>query len=135
MKIIIWNDIYSVGIKEIDSQHKQLVNMINSLYKDMNSDKPPQELSNVLNSLTDYTIKHFSTEEELMMKYDYADFNEHKDEHTQLVNDIKKFRADYVAGKVSLSMDIAKYLKDWLMNHIMETDKKLGEFLNKLGIY
>ena len=135
MGIIIWNDTYSVGVREIDSQHKQLVDMINSLDNDMNSDKAKEELNRVLNLLTDYTIKHFSTEEELMMKYNYTDFNHHKEEHTNLVNDIKKFRVDYLAEKGSLSMDIGKYLKDWLMNHIMDTDKKLGKFLNRLGIY
>lgn len=134
MGIIIWNNTYSVRVREIDSQHKQLVEMINSLYKAMNSDKAKEEVNKVLNSLTDYTIKHFSTEEELMMKYSYTDYKAHKEEHTKLVNDIKRFRADFFSEKVSLSMDIATYLKDWLMNHIMETDKELGRFLNKLGI-
>jgi hemerythrin-like metal-binding protein len=134
MKKLSWSSKYSIGVREIDSQHKKLVEIINDVIKAINSGNDNKKIMNVLNSLADYTVSHFATEEELMMKYEYPEFNAHKDEHEKLVNEIKIFRNDYIQEKVSLSIDIANYLKDWLINHIMDTDKKLGEFLNKLGI-
>ena len=70
---IEWNDEYLLGIQEIDNQHKKLVAIANELYDITtgNSEVYKLEMSKVLKKLTDYTVYHFSSEEEFMKKKGY----------------------------------------------------------------
>ena len=41
---------------------------------------------------------------------------------------------DYDAGKASLTIEVSKFLNDWLNKHIKETDKKYSEYMNSKGV-
>lgn len=128
--LINWNDSYSVGVVEMDNQHKQLVNLLNDLYSAMQSQKSSEIIGKVLNKLISYTEKHFSDEEEFMKKYSYPGIGNQIKEHTAFTDKVKKFKGDYDTGKTSISVSITSFLKDWLVNHISISDKKYGEYVN-----
>ncbi|MFC2104815.1 hemerythrin domain-containing protein, partial [Bacteroidota bacterium] len=71
MEIIKWSDDYSVGINEIDNQHKGLVIIINELFNLISEGKSKNKLEEIFNHLTDYTKKHFTAEEKMMEKFAY----------------------------------------------------------------
>ena len=59
-----WNDIYSVNIKEIDSQHKNLFSLINKVqFSDKDKPNTKEEINKILDEMNDYAIYHFDTEE------------------------------------------------------------------------
>ncbi len=131
MELIKWTDKYSIGIKEIDNQHKGLVIIINELFKLMSEGKAKSQLNDIFDHLTHYTKKHFSTEELVLYKYAYPELEQHKNEHKKFIKKIENFRSDFVNKKITLSLEVLNFLKDWLLNHILISDKKYSVHIKK----
>lgn len=134
MALLTWNENYSVGIKEIDIQHKKLVELINSLHEGMKIGKGKEILGVILNELVDYTVYHFGFEEKLFEKYGYPETIIHKRQHSDLVAQVKKFVDSYNGGSSIITIEIMNFLRDWLTQHIAGSDKKYSSFLNNKGV-
>lgn len=134
MSLIVWNDSLKVGLNEIDSQHKVLVDLLNQLFDAMQAGKSKEVVGKVIIELTNYTITHFSNEERYFRQFGYADMEEHMLAHKSFINKIKGFRDDFQSGNVSVSTEMMRYLKDWIVKHINGTDTKYVEFFKSHGI-
>jgi hemerythrin len=133
MALIAWNDSYSVKVKEMDDQHKKLVDMINELHEAMKVGKGKEVIGKVLTSLADYTRRHFTSEESLMKLHGYPAYEEQKKAHNQLVIQVVEIQKKYNEGLVQ-SQQIISFLKEWLINHIQGMDQKYGSYLNAKGV-
>lgn len=134
MAFFEWNDSLTVNINEIDTQHKYLIKLINSLNDAMGKGQGKDVLGKILTELIDYTVKHFSLEEKYMEKYKYTYSQSHKLEHEKLIKQVKEFDEEFKSGKTLISVQVMSFLKDWLKNHIMQNDVKFGQFLNANGM-
>ncbi|MEW6536203.1 MAG: bacteriohemerythrin [Candidatus Auribacterota bacterium] len=134
MALITWSDELSVKIKEIDNQHKKLIDLINSLNDAMKVGKGKEVMDKILKELTSYTVTHFSNEEKYFDKYGYPDTKAHKETHTAFVNKMTEFKDKFEQGKLSLSIEVMNFLSDWLKKHIMGTDQKYSSFFNGKGL-
>ena len=134
MAFMDWNSSLSVNIVEIDNQHKKLVGMINELSDAMKARKGNEVIGKILNGLVDYTKTHFAAEEKYFAQYGYPDTAAHKQEHATFINEINKFKQDFESGKLSISIDVLKFLSNWLVTHIKGTDQKYSKFLNDKGV-
>jgi len=132
--ILQWNDSLLVGISKVDSQHKQLVSYINQLYRAMKGGESQRAVEKVLANLVDYTVTHFQMEEGLFDRYGYPETEQHKKIHKDLVDKVLDFQKQYKAGASGLEMPLMEFLKDWLINHIMKTDKRYVSFLHDHGV-
>lgn len=134
MAFFVWDDKYSVGVREIDGQHKVLVDMLNQLYDAMQSEKSSDILGGIILKLVNYTKTHFATEERYFERFGYPDTLSHKKEHEKFTQKVLAFKSDFDSGRVSLSVSITSFLKDWLASHIQSIDKKYGPFFNSRGL-
>lgn len=134
MKLITWNETYSVGIEEIDAQHQWLTDIINTLNDAVTENKSRKLLEIVLESLLQYTLSHFKTEEKLMEQYNYPDYAEHKSKHEELARKVLEWQHAFKNEDSSLTAEMLKFLKHWLENHELETDVPLGRYLNSKGV-
>lgn len=134
MDIAKWDDSYSVGLKEIDDQHKRLFDLINKLYNGMTGNETHDQLAEVIHGLIDYTRYHFKTEEEYFARFGYAESASHIATHTAFVDKIKKFEEDFKTGDVTVSMDLLTFLKEWLIKHIKGEDKKYVALFKEHGV-
>ncbi|MBI3901331.1 MAG: bacteriohemerythrin [Nitrosomonadales bacterium] len=134
MALITWSNMLSTGIGEQDIQHKKLIDLINQLNDAMQAGKGADVLGKVLSELVNYTVYHFGYEEKLMAQYKYEDTPAHKAEHAKFVQTAGDFKKKFDSGTAVVSVEIMNFLRDWLTNHIMKTDKRLAQSLNKLGV-
>ncbi len=134
MAFINWNDTYSVQIEEIDNQHKKLIALINELFDSMQKGQSNKIIERILDDLVDYTVFHFKNEETYFDRFNYEDTEEHKEKHKRLVNKVLKVKSDFESGKMSVSSDLLKFLKRWLFEHILETDKKYVDCFQLNGV-
>ncbi len=131
MALIEWNDeIYSVGIRKMDDQHKVLVGLINALHDRRNSDDK-EFLNRVLVTLVEYTKKHFADEERLLEKLHWNNLSNHKFQHVQFVKTVSDMRALYEKNSAPPEMigKLSELLKDWLTRHILVEDKAYQKYL------
>jgi hemerythrin len=135
MALLSWDDGYSVGIKEIDEQHKELINLINLLYEAMSAGKGDQVLGEIMERLVIYTQTHFVTEERLMVEYQFPGYAEHKAEHDDLIGQVAIIHRQYKEGAAGLTMQILIFLEDWLVEHILGVDQLYKAFLLEKGVH
>ncbi len=60
MPIMSWTDAYSVGVAEIDKQHKKLIDLINALHDAMSKGQAKAVIGKVLGELISYCASHFA---------------------------------------------------------------------------
>ena len=113
---------YSVGIGSIDAQHQNLFAIARELYAAMSAGQGKVSLSRLLDRLVQYTAVHFAHEERLMRLNDYPDFQAHKAQHDALTKQVLAFQADFEGGRVSMTVQLLQFLKDWLEKHIKVSD-------------
>ncbi|HET6720510.1 MAG TPA: bacteriohemerythrin, partial [Rhodocyclaceae bacterium] len=80
-----WQDSFSVGIKEVDDQHRTLVELLNQLHTAIRERRGSDACRETLDRLAEYTITHFQLEERLMQASNYAGFDVHKRQHEDLL--------------------------------------------------
>jgi hemerythrin len=130
-----WSEIYSVKIGIVDTQHKNLVNILNELHQAMLGAQGKDKVGQVLLNLIKYSQVHFAMEEKLMQSHGYTDFPAHKAEHDQLASTVLEFQRKFLSNEVGLTVEMMDFLKDWLSKHILDSDKKYGPFLNAKGVF
>lgn len=135
MSLLAWNDMFSVGVLEIDNQHKKLIEIANRLNDAMTSDRDHQALSGILGDLLAYTQTHFAYEERLMGQHRYVNLEQHALEHRKLVQIVVGFQRKFAQGEVDLTSDLMLLLRDWLSKHIMSADQALGKALKLRGVH
>ena len=133
---IHWDDAaMSVGITEIDEQHKVLVGMINDLNEAMRAGRGKDALEDMIRGLKDYAAFHFGHEEKLMSSHDFPGLLAHKARHRDFVKQVVDFEKGFASGKAALTMEVMQFLKDWLVEHIQGTDRGYTKHLNDRGVH
>ena len=109
MPPIDWDEKFSVNVKEIDDEHKNLFLLFNKLQDGINTGKSNEELEQALSELIDYTILHFTTEEKLMQQFSYIGFVEHKRIHDDLIAEAMELQEKFSQGKIVLSDQVSVF--------------------------
>jgi len=135
MAFMDWSDALSVGVDDIDAEHRELVSMLNDLHGAMARGEGRVALSGVLDRLVNYTQSHFAHEEELMRKFGYTESWRHTFEHRDLTKQVLDEKDKFDKGQIiGLPIEVMAFLRDWLANHIKNVDAKFGAFLNTKGV-
>jgi len=134
MSIMVWSAKLSVGVERFDNEHKKLVGMLNGLHDEMLKGKANTVLGPLLSELVKYTQTHFANEESLFKNHHYPNALSHKLEHDQLRKKAMELEVGLKEGRINLSTETMKFLKDWLTNHILGTDMQYKEFLRSKGV-
>lgn len=133
MDLVVWKLEYSVGVKEIDAQHRRLVQIIRALQESMRDNPKSPAVGQTLKELVDYTKTHFRDEETLMRRISYPDLAEHQQRHSAMILEVIEILRQVKAGKEYTAPDMVAFLKKWLFEHIQGEDTRIAEALhNKL---
>ena len=127
----LWNSIFETGNEEIDDQHKQLFKTLNDIAGAFANGIGSEEICKTLDFLSEYTIKHFKTEEELMRKYNYPEYNMHKMCHEDFkltVEDfVRQLKKDGPSEDMILNVTVT--IGEWLTTHIRIDDIKMSKYI------
>lgn len=129
MKEIVWGDVLSVGIDEIDDDHRKLISTFNMLNRAVSQGEAYDYIAAVLEELINCTVWHFSHEERLMLKYRYGGIEAHKEEHRELIDSAKELQQEILESKGGMTEEHLEGLERWLTEHILTTDMRLGDYL------
>ena len=100
----------------------------------MRDRKPKEALGKIISNMATYATLHFQTEEIYMNQFNYPDYEKHKNEHEQFVAKVYDFQAKFKQGTLMLSLDVMDFLKSWLKDHIVGSDKKYSACFNQNGL-
>jgi hemerythrin len=131
---IEWRESLSIGVEEIDNQHRQLLSHFDRLLKACEAGKGIDELRTQLDFLDGYVVRHFSDEEGLQRRHHYPGYAAHKLEHDSFVDHLKDLREEIDREGVALHhvVETNHLLLKWLIHHISTVDVQLGRFLKEV---
>lgn len=141
---IVWTKEYSIGVDEMDAQHKMLLIIINRL--ELISQGNPNrvdfdnKVKSVIQELYNYTVLHFSSEEVILKMFHYPDFDNHKKQHDKFIQlvegkkvNIEKLLDEDKLDEVKVELkEIYNFLSNWLITHIKKTDSDYTIFFEKI---
>jgi len=130
----LWNNSYRININEMDKHHKKQLEYLDEIHICTMNNINDEEIYEILDELYIFSKKHFEDEEALMHRYNFDDFENHRNTHKELLQKILVFKEELHKGALDKSF-IAVILKEWLLKHILEEDIKYSRFLNEKGIY
>ena len=129
-----WNDQLSIGIYEIDEQHKNLVALANEALKSIHQDPEDEVIQIIIKELVEYTWAHFQIEEKMMRDSGYPEYLTHQQEHQLLTRDVAQFQKQLLEASIPDSRVVCEFIQHWLIYHIMDSDQHCGAFLKTLSI-
>lgn len=133
-KFITFTEQFSVGVADLDDQHKKIMDYINQIHAAVKTDSSLDEIKNILGNLAKFTVDHFASEEKYFDQFNYPDSTKHKAIHEKLLAQVSDVVSRINAGEDVNLIEILIFLKKWLQHHILIEDKQYGPFLNKNGV-
>ncbi|SHJ86734.1 bacteriohemerythrin [Paramaledivibacter caminithermalis] len=134
-----WKELYSCNISKIDDQHKKLFEIgykLSDLVRSKDDLDHYDEIIELINELTKYTIYHFETEEKLMEEYGFNGLEEHKKTHKAFVDKISQINISVIDEEQKrVMMEILVFIADWIEDHILKVDHMYKDFLNEKGVF
>jgi hemerythrin len=119
-----WEEKYSVGVEEIDTQHKKMFEIINELIDTATNIPSEESLSPIINALLEYRTYHFATEEKYFKEFNYDGAEKHIAEHIMFGKKVEAVAAKNKDDVIALTFDLLDFLEDWLVNHILSVDQQ-----------
>ncbi len=124
----VWDNRYSIGVEDIDNQHRKIFEIINVISKMVFSNKPLplKEVQNVMLDLKKYTVEHFRMEEDFMVRNNYVHYLSHKNMHnsfTETILDFETRSIDLTDNKTLRAILDTVFV--WITDHIIKEDMKL----------
>lgn len=135
---IEWNDSLSIGVGNIDQQHREIFRRYNDFLAACKSGKGRDGLLELIDFLVGYVVEHFAHEEKFMREFSYPDAQAHEQQHRDFTRIVVGYKSRLATEGPSLSLtaEINRALLDWLVDHIKKTDMELGSYLNqKWGLF
>ena len=129
MSFVNWSPNLSVGIEFIDADHQQSITLLSEFQELMVSGRTRAAAIEKLDELIEFCEQHFRLEERLMKENNYREFAQHQALHKDLLRQISDLRERLVSGATDIGPEVMEFLKEWLMRHILESDKHFGGFL------
>jgi hemerythrin len=135
--LIEWKDNYCIGVARIDEQHRQLIGMLNELYRTIGTDIKPGSVWPLLEGFNRYADTHFSYEERLAKEHATSPTGlaAHIGEHEAYRERMARFREDLEKGDQNTSVQLMAFISNWWLVHILVIDIALGKQLNQRGVY
>ncbi|MCX6712073.1 MAG: bacteriohemerythrin [Candidatus Vogelbacteria bacterium] len=133
-KKLDWDDKYSVGVEEIDKQHKQMFVTINELLDIIHANKPIEHLQSVIDGLVAYKVFHFATEERYFKEFNYEETEDHMAKHREFNERLTALQAKYPTFSLEFAFELIDFLEDWLVDHLMTVDQKYVKCFHDHGL-
>lgn len=126
MELIQWSEKLSVGIPEIDDQHKKLVSLLNRLHEANADNRGTDVIWDTLVELVDYVRVHFAAEEKVMRDGNFPKLKDHMLLHYDLMKQVLEMNSTFWNSDRKFNEEVLNFLKRWLLDHIMAEDMQFA---------
>jgi len=130
-QLVVWEDRYATGVEEVDEQHQRLVVLTNELYEACLTGNEEKEamFKTAMSRMVDYVREHFAAELVILERINYPRFQEHKQQHATLVQNILEAVKEHDEGKPFVPNNFVRTLKDWVFGHIAIYDRLYADYV------
>ncbi|MGA2352131.1 MAG: bacteriohemerythrin [Terracidiphilus sp.] len=134
MALLKWSKRYSVGVKEMDNQHINLLKRLNELHAAMLRGQARGIAGPLLLKMTEESREHFAAEEAMMEGAKFPGLAEHQAEHRALAAKVEEYDARFKQGDNDMYRELLFFVRDWFADHMQQVDKKYTGWMNEHGV-
>lgn len=134
MALFPWDNRLKTNVPICDEQHQKLISIINELHDALIMKKDKGIIGRTIDDLVVYSLYHFETEEKILAENEFPHLNSHKAEHLTWIKEVNSIKERYDRGDEVRSIELLGFLKDWVYDHILVSDKKYSLFLRNKGV-
>lgn len=134
MQPLTWKEQFKVGVKEIDEQHRHLLEIINQIIASIEKKNEWQTTSSIIDSLINYAYNHFATEERYMSEGEYPELTWHVGLHLEFIRKVFAMSEEVTLKGAEIQREMLSYVTTWYPNHVLGVDRKYIQYLSKKGI-
>lgn len=132
MELIKWSKAFEVGKADVDHEHRELIELINTLYGKLRENAEKTEIADFLGEVFARISAHFALEETIMRKYRYEEYEAHKSDHEALLDQLRDIMDDFEENdSADYAGALSDAVRDWFTNHFKTMDARLH---GKLGV-
>ena len=129
MTLLEWKPAYALGIPSVDHEHRELIGMINEVYEHMAKELDAEAIESCLEDIYAGIASHFALEERHMREAEYEEYQAHKDEHEDLLDQLVEMVDEFIDNPGSGGENLKNSLADWFGNHFATFDARLHHSL------
>lgn len=128
-----WGEYLSVGVAEIDDQHKLLFDNFSAFLAACEAGQSAEEVNRLFSFLGNYVATHFSDEERLMQRIGFPDYQKHREMHREFTRHVAALeeRLGKEGPTQSLVTTVGLTINGWLIEHISRMDRAIGRFVKE----
>lgn len=127
-----WDPKWNTGVHLVDTQHRELVELLNRLMSMIDSKVADVEAKRALTMLADYVEFHFDAEEVLMEKTGYPDLPNHRQLHLEMRARVRSYLRHYWTQPQSIPEDVKHFLVSWLSEHLSVVDQEMAAYVRSV---
>jgi hemerythrin len=130
---IEWQEYLSVGVEEIDNQHKQLIDKYNDFFAAYSEGRAADEIIRLLGFLEEYVVIHFVDEERLQQRIGFPEYQSHCKQHQEFTRKVAELKVSLECDGLdqNLVTSTGLLLTGWLIEHISVMDRAIGRFMKE----
>lgn len=128
MSLFTWKQEYSVHEANLDSHHRKLFSILNSVYENVMNSPEVDCILPKIDELSAYTSYHFSAEEQYLREMGFPGIVDHIAQHREFTHSIETLRTSYHDNNLEVSRDLIIVLGEWLLRHVLKEDRKYSEW-------
>jgi hemerythrin-like metal-binding protein len=133
VNLIEWRKEFTIGLPDVDHEHRELIAMINELHGSLGPDTGVDRIVAALGEIQGRIAAHFALEEREMLRLRYTALAEHKDDHERLLDDILDI-IDGIEKPADYDADVlGRRLSSWFTGHFRTHDARLHRWLAGRG--
>ncbi len=125
MSVLQWRDEFSLGIEEVDHEHRELIELIRDLQQKMQGGADPDRILEALGEIYAQIAAHFALEEKAMRVMNYPAYADHKEDHETLLDDLRDIMDEVEDDGLLDEAQLTDDLDRWFSDHFKTHDAKL----------
>ena len=127
---IAWSDCLSVGVPEMDEEHRQFISRVNDLNKAIIDSADKATVERLMNLMLMEATHHFCHEQQLLARRKYPGTVAHTAMHVELTAQFARVIKEIEESDISFVWAFKGLrLKQLLVEHLLKEDMKYRDFL------
>jgi hemerythrin len=124
MDLLEWKSSYALGVSSVDHEHQEMIKAINGVYASFDDQAAVEKIESALGEIHANISAHFALEEQLMSDAGYEEYAEHKNDHEELLDQIRDMMDVYVVDPAKGKSVLQACLTDWFGQHFATFDAR-----------
>jgi len=130
-----WTEELSVGIPEIDAEHRHFIRLVNELNDAISRRMDVVEIGKRMQAVLDDAVAHFQHEAVLFKEWGYPDASEHEQKHAQITRTLHEIRSQLANGGTEYEwVEAGLKIKKTLIDHLLNEDMKYRDYRRKNNV-